>query len=578
MHSCSIVPRWHRLSSSWITHTQTTLSNFWTAGRTNEFTCSSRTVFTDKQQLATDLAGSPRTVSPDEQWCKLVSVRHTEFHVPLGTQTFQLPQSIQDIGTIAPRAQGRSFLKQQLDGILCIQHTSTTKQHPSYNIAPCDKHSTSDQTHFDASRPLFVAPRLPSIAENRTKKTWLKLFFDAPNLHWGRQDFHQCAAQLCYSQPFVVGLGLYTPAAAARARSSSLDISDKARRSHSTPCETASTRSSSNLAANATSSSSTYSIQHTATTKQHSSYNIAPCDKHSTSDQTHFDASRPLFVAPRLPSIAENRTKKDLVKTFFLTHPTSIGGAKTFINALRSSATVSHLWLGWVCIHQPQQPGREAHLLIFPTKHDGATQHLVKQLLREVLPIWQPMQLLHHPPTASNTLPPQNNTHPTTLHHVTNIQLRIKHILTHPGLFWWHHDFQQLLRTEKTTTLVKTFFLTHPTFVGGAKTSNNWMRSSPTASHFLSGPRPTFLALAILRSSITEIPSRAPWSHWQPLVTVLLRSSCNRISTALDDAVACHNTTAPSFENKKEKIKHPRVLRHWAGWDFMGWGGPRGRH
>ena len=52
---------------------------------------------TDRQQLATDFAGSPRTVSPDEQWCKLISVRRTQFHVPLGTQTFQLPQSLQDI-------------------------------------------------------------------------------------------------------------------------------------------------------------------------------------------------------------------------------------------------------------------------------------------------------------------------------------------------------------------------------------------------------------------------------------------------------------------------------------------------
>ena len=90
----------------------------WVA-RLGWFTCLSRTVFTDKQQLATDFARSPRTVSPDEQWCKLICARRTQFHVPLGTQTFQLPQSLQDIGAIVPRAQGRSFLKQQLDGILC---------------------------------------------------------------------------------------------------------------------------------------------------------------------------------------------------------------------------------------------------------------------------------------------------------------------------------------------------------------------------------------------------------------------------------------------------------------------------
>ena len=49
---------------------------------------------------------------------------------------------------------------------------------------------------------------------------------------------------------------------------------------------------------------------------------------------------------------------------------------------------------GWVVSpHHPQQPGAEAHLLIFPTEHYGAIPHHVKQLLREVLPIWQPMQL-----------------------------------------------------------------------------------------------------------------------------------------------------------------------------------------
>ena len=92
---------------------------------------------TNRQQLATDFAGSPRTVSPDEQWCKFVSVRRSQFHVPLGTQTLQLPQSLQDIGAIVPRAQGRSFLKQQLDGILCIYtqtllHTEAFKHRRFY--------------------------------------------------------------------------------------------------------------------------------------------------------------------------------------------------------------------------------------------------------------------------------------------------------------------------------------------------------------------------------------------------------------------------------------------------------------
>ena len=76
---------------------------------------------------------------------------------------------------------------------------------------------------------------------------------------------------------------------------------------------------------------------------------------------------------------------------------------------------------GWnVSPHRPQQPGLEAHQLSFPTKHDGATPHPLKQLQGEVLPIWQPML---RPPTASNTPPPQNNHHPTTSHLATNIQL-----------------------------------------------------------------------------------------------------------------------------------------------------------
>ena len=53
--------------------------------------CSSRTVFTDKQQLATDLAASPRTVlQTNRQWCKLVSARCTEFHVPHGQTNLNL--------------------------------------------------------------------------------------------------------------------------------------------------------------------------------------------------------------------------------------------------------------------------------------------------------------------------------------------------------------------------------------------------------------------------------------------------------------------------------------------------------
>ena len=48
-------------------------------------------IFTDKQQLATDLARSPRTASPGEQWCKLICARRTQFHV--ATRHANLPAS-----------------------------------------------------------------------------------------------------------------------------------------------------------------------------------------------------------------------------------------------------------------------------------------------------------------------------------------------------------------------------------------------------------------------------------------------------------------------------------------------------
>ena len=46
--------------------------------------------------------------------------------------------------------------------------------------------------------------------------------------------------------------------------------------------------------------------------------------------------------------------------------------------------------------------------------------------------------------------------------------------------------------------------------------------------------------------------------------------------------IECHKIYQIKFQKIVQiiyqKIYHPRVLRHWAGWDFMGWGGPRGRH
>ena len=130
----------------------------------------------------------------------------------------------------------------------------------------------------------------------------------------------------------------------ARSRSSSLDISDRARRSHSTPCEKASTWSSSNFAANATFRSFTYSIQHSATTKKKTSYKTAPCDEHTTSSKninlikTHFRRTQPPLLAPRLS-------------------PTR--GA-----ALLEGASSCRI----VPAHHPQQRGLESHLLTISDK------------------------------------------------------------------------------------------------------------------------------------------------------------------------------------------------------------------
>ena len=91
---------------------------------------------------------------------------------------------------------------------------------------------------------------------------------DAPNLRWGRPRLPIQRSSATVSHLWLGRVS--TPPTAARARSSSLDLdlSDRARRSHSAPCETAPARSSSNLAADPTSWSSTYSIQHSATTKK----------------------------------------------------------------------------------------------------------------------------------------------------------------------------------------------------------------------------------------------------------------------------------------------------------------------
>ena len=128
----------------------------------------------------------------------------------------------------------------------------------------------------------------------------------------------------------------------------------------------------------------------------------------------------------------------------------------------------------------------------------------------------------------------------TTLHHVTNTQhctMSDKHI---------RHNL----------------ILPHRTCIRGAKISSNRARSSPTAGHLLSGPRPTFRAFAILRSSMTEMLAKASWSHSRPLVTALLRSSCNRTSTPSDDeddAVACSIRTDIPFSKWNSD---PKIARY----------------
>ena len=215
----------------------------------------------------------------------------------------------------------------------------------------------------------------PSYVTNIQQQIMLKSIFDAPNLPWWRQDFHQRVAQLCNNAPLVVGSCLHTT----RSSQGPKLISWYFRQSTTEPfhkCETAPTRSSSNLAANATS----------------------------------------------------------------------------------------------------------------------------------------------YRPTACNTPQPQNSTHPTTLNHVTNIQLSSYPFSATPDLRWGCQDFQQ-------------------------------------SSAQLSNREP------LLVRSTTNIPSTCHFAKLQcgnffqgplepisrPLVTLLLRSSCNRISTALDDAVACSIRTDNPF-------------------------------
>ena len=170
-----------------------------------------------------------------------------------------------------------------------------------------------------------------------------------------------------------------------------------------------------------------------------------------------------------------------------------------------------------VSSHHPQQPELEADELTFPTKNDWATPCPVKQLLGEVLPIWQPML---RPPTASDTLPPQNHHHPTTSHHVTNIQIRSQKQLMSKHIFWLN-----------------------PTSVEGSKTFINELRSSATGNQFRLECVTTPPAPANTRSSSFGISNKERLSHSLPCETAPKRSSSNLAADASSTYGIRHTAT-----------------------------------
>ena len=195
-------------------------------------------------------------------------------------------------------------------------------------------------------------------------------------------------------------LGRVSTPPAARARSSSLDICDKARRSHSTPCETASTWSSSNLAADPTSRSSTYSIQHSATTKK----NTHPITSHHvTNIQLRSKIQvwlKPIFDAPNLR-----------------------WGRQDFHQRAAQLCYSEPLVVGSSCLHTTHS-SQGAKLISWYFRHIARRSHSTPC---ETAPTRSSSTLAanstSYGPTACNTPQPQNSTHPTTLNQVTNIQL-----------------------------------------------------------------------------------------------------------------------------------------------------------
>ena len=124
------------------------------------------------------------------------------------------------------------------------------------------------------------------------------------------------------------------------------------------------------------------------------------------------------------------------------------------------------------------------------------------------------------PPTASDTLPPQNHHHPTTSHHVTNIQIRSQKQLMSQHIFWLN-----------------------PTSVEGSKTFINELRSSATGSQFRLECVCTPPAVARTRSSSFRISYKARLSHSLPCETAPRRSSSNLAADASSTYSIRHTAT-----------------------------------
>ena len=114
------------------------------------------------------------------------------------------------------------------------------------------------------------------------------------------------------------------------------------------------------------------------------------------------------------------------------------------LSSTRRAALLQGASCCWVVSpHHPQQPGAKR----------SSSLDISDRALRshstpcETAPTRSSSNLAADPtsyrPTACNTPQPQNSTHPTTLNHVTNIQLSSYPFSATPDLRWGCQDFQQ---------------------------------------------------------------------------------------------------------------------------------------